>query len=149
MESKNVNIGIKKIKDIEFFVNEAVTLTDPFEANINFELTTNVHLEEKAVEMLLTASFAEKDKGELFMKIKTSNVFFILELSDFVDKEKEAFLIPDNVMVTLFSLSVSHTRALLAKNALGTKFSEIYLPIINPAEMLKNLLGQFFSTNGK
>jgi hypothetical protein len=92
--------------------------------------------------MLLSAIFSNPAQGLVFMKMKTSNVFLILELADFYMSETDQFNIPDNVLVTLLSLSISHTRALLAKNAIGTKFAELYIPIVNPSEVLKQLFSK-------
>jgi hypothetical protein len=142
MEQIQVNIAIKKIKEIEFIVNEGVELANPNIANISFEVTTNINLNDTSVEMLLTAIFSDTAQGNVFMRIKTSNVFLVLELAQFHSPENNAFNIPDNVLVTLLSLSISHTRALLAKNALGTKFAELYIPIVNPSEVLKQLFGK-------
>lgn len=143
MEPKQVNIAIKKIKDIEFFVNEDIEVSNPNNVSLSFELGTNFQLEENSIELQLTAFFKEDKQGETFMKIKTSNVFLMIELKEFADRNTETFQIPNNIMTTLFSLSFSHTRALLAKNALGTKFADIYLPIINPTEMVMQLMGQY------
>ena len=139
MEQNKVNIGVKKIKDIEFSVNEAITLENPDEIALGFELTINFKLEDHTVEMVLTAFFSDKPEGDVFMKIKTSNVFLLLELADFQKSDKKGFDIPDNLLVTLLSVSISHTRALLAKNALGTIFADIYIPIVNPVEVFKQL----------
>jgi hypothetical protein len=139
MEQKQVNIAVKKIKDIEFIIDEEFELANPPIANIGFELTTNINLNEKTVEMLLTTTFVDPINGNLLMKIKTSNVFLFLELANFHKPERNEFDIPDNVLVTFLSLSISHSRALLAKNALGTKFADLYIPIVNPAEILKQL----------
>lgn len=142
MEQIQVNIAVKKIKEVEFFVNEEIELASPPIANISFELTTNINLDEKSVEMLLTTFFTDTIQGNMFMKIKTSNVFLFLELINFHKNETNEFDIPDNVLVTFLSLSISHTRALLAKNALGTKFADLYIPIVNPSEILKQLFGK-------
>jgi len=145
MEPKQVNIAIKKIKDIEFFVNEDIEVSDPNYISVSFELGTNFQIEENSIELQLTAFFKEDKQGEIFMRIKTSNVFLMIELSEFADKDSNTFQIPNNIMTTLFSLSFSHTRALLAKNALGTKFADIYLPIINPSEMVMQLMSQYLA----
>jgi len=145
MEQTQVNIAVKKIKDVEFFVNEELELADPHFANISFELKTNINLEEKSVEMLLTTLFSEPSQGNLFMKIKTSNVFLFLEIADFYNTENNQFNIPDNILVTFLSLSISHSRALLSKNSLGTKFAEMYIPIVNPSEIMKQLFGKQLS----
>jgi hypothetical protein len=142
MEQIQVNIAVKKIKEVEFFVNEEVELANPPVASISFELTTNINLDEKSVEMLLTTFFTDTIQGNMFMKIKTSNVFLFLELANFHKSETNEFDIPDNVLVTFLSLSISHSRALLAKNALGTRFADLYIPIVNPSEILKQLFGK-------
>ena len=145
MEQIQVNIAVKKIKEVEFFVNEEIELANPPIASISFELTTNINLDEKSVEMLLTTFFTDTIQGNMFMKIKTSNVFLFLELTNFHKPETNKFDIPDNVLVTFLSLSISHSRALLAKNALGTKFADLYIPIVNPSEILKQLFGKQLS----
>lgn len=139
MEQNQVNIKVKKIKDIEFSVNEAVTIENPEEFAIGFELTINIKLEDNTVELVLSALFSDKLQGNVFMKIKTSNIFLLLELADFQNPDTNGFDIPDNLLITLLSLSISHTRALLAKNAIGTTFSDLYIPIVNPSEVFKQL----------
>lgn len=142
MEQAQINIAIKKIKDIEFVVNEEYELAEPSIANIGFELTTHINLNENSVEMLLSTTFVDPNQGNVLMKIKTSNVFLFLELANFKKPDTTEFDIPDNVMITFLSLSISHSRALLAKNAQGTKFADLYIPIVNPSQLLKNLFSR-------
>lgn len=147
MEKLQANIAIKKIKEVEFFVNEDVNIEDPLRINIGFELTTNFSLSEKTVELVLSTQFSNRPisnrpSGVVFMKIKVSNVFVVMELEQFLNSELKTFSIPDNVMVTFLSLSISHSRALLSKSALGTKFAELYIPIVNPIEIAKQLFGK-------
>jgi hypothetical protein len=138
MEKKEFNLGIKKIKELEFFINEDIALDDN-KANVRFDVTVNLNPDEKVIEMILTIHFSEMKNGENIMRIKTSNVFSMLELVDLIDAEKKQFTIPDDIMITILSLSISHTRALHAKNILGTKFSELYVPLVNPAQLFKQL----------
>ncbi len=138
MDKKDFNLGIKKIKEIEFFINEDIKL-DEIKANVRFDLTMNFNPDEKTLDMILTVHFSEMKNGESIMRIKTSNVFSILEFNDIIDLEKKQFTIPDDIMITLLGLSVSHTRALHAKAILGTKFSGLYVPLINPAHLFKQL----------
>jgi hypothetical protein len=142
MEQKQVNIGVKKIKEIEFFVDEDVTLANPTAFKFGLGLTLNLGLADNTVEMVLTAFFSDNSQEKVFMRIKTSNVFLLLELADFHKLENNEYNIPDNVLVTLLSLSISHTRALLAKNAIGTKFADLYIPIVNPSEVFKHLFNK-------
>jgi hypothetical protein len=142
MEQTQVNIAIKKIKDIEFFINEECESANPPVSNISFELTININLNEKSVEILLSTIFVDPSQGDVLMKIKTSNVFLFSELPNFHKSDSNEFNIPDNVLVTFLSLSISHSRALLAKNALGTKFADLYIPIVNPTEIFNQLFNK-------
>lgn len=139
MKPEQVNIAISRIKEVEYFINESIELQPGAQVNINFQVTTNINLEESTVEMLLTAQFSEITEGFVLLKIKTSNVFSVIELVDFYKPESEIYDIPDNVMVSILGLSVSHTRALLAKNAQGTKFAGLYIPIVNPTDLFNQL----------
>ncbi len=139
MKPEQVNIAISRIKEVEYFINESIELQPGAQVNISFQVTTNIKLDDKTVEMLLTAQFAETTEGIVLLKIKTSNVFSVLELADYHKSENETYDIPDNVMVTFLSLSVSHTRALLAKNSQGTKFAGLYIPIVNPTDLFNQL----------
>lgn len=139
MKPEQVNIAISRIKEVEYFINESFELQPGAQVNINFQVTTNIKLDDKTVEMLLTAQFVEISEGTVLLKIKTSNVFSVRELADFHKPENGTYDIPDNVMVTFLSLSVSHTRALLAKNAQGTNFAGLYIPIVNPADLFNQL----------
>lgn len=134
-----VNLGVKRIKEIEFFIDEHINLSNPENSNIKFEITINLNAPENVVELLLTTLFADSDSGQVFMKIKTSNLFTFLELDSFKKADSTEYNLPDNVLVTFLSLSISHSRALLAKNTLGTKFADLYIPIVNPTDVLKQL----------
>lgn len=139
---ENVSFGIKKIKDTEFFVDESIEI-DPQKIGMNFELKTNINLTETTVELVLLVVFRDNISEKPILRIRTSNIFLIPELASFKKKDDEAFDLPDVLLTTMLSLSISHTRALLAKNAVGTKFADVYIPIVNPAEMAKKL----FSNN--
>jgi len=139
---KNFSLGIQKIKDIEFFVNESVTLTDPQNPEsigLSFEVTTNFNVKDSLFGLLLTVSFKDNSTGQDFMRIKTINEFRVPELKSFEIPGQGLVELPDALITTTLSLSYSHTRALLAKNATGTKFESYYLPIINPTELAMKL----------
>jgi hypothetical protein len=50
--------------------------------------------------------------------------------------------LPDNLGVTMLSMAITHTRALLAKSASGTIFKNILIPIVNPSELYHSLKEQ-------
>ncbi len=139
MNKKELQIGIKKIKDIEFFIDEQVDIKDLSQVSIGFELKTNFNIEESTIELLFAVIYTDNIENKIILKIKTSNLFLIPELLTFQKEGELVFDIPDGILITLLSLSISHTRALLAKNANGTKFSDINLPIVNPTDIYHKL----------
>ena len=142
MAQKNFQIGIKKIRDIEFFFDEQVELNDLTQIVLGFELKTNINPIENSVELLLAAVYSLQSENKVIMRIRTSTVFLIPELATLKKEEENVFDIPDDILTTMLSLSITHTRALLAKNAIGTKFADLILPIVNPTDMFKQLFAK-------
>ncbi len=139
MTQKDFQIGIKKIKDIEFFIDEEVDIKDLTQVSIGFELKTNINPDEHTIEMVFAVLYTDNIENKTILKIRTSNVFLVPDLLTFKKKDEMVFDIPEGILVTLLSLSISHTRALLAKNANGTKFSDLNLPIVNPTDIYNKL----------
>src|SRR5690606_16546446 len=55
-----------------------------------------------------------------------------------VSAEKDSVDIPDELMVTLYSLAHTHARALLASDVQNTIYKDkAFLPVVNPKEILK------------
>ncbi|OFX31691.1 MAG: hypothetical protein A2X08_15975 [Bacteroidetes bacterium GWA2_32_17] len=139
MSQKDFQIGIKKIKDTEFFIDEQVDIKDISQVSIGFELKININSDEKTIEMVFAVIYTNNIDNKIIFKIRTSNVFLIPELLTYKKKEEVLFDLPDNMLITLLGLSISHTRALLAKNSNGTKFSDLNLPIVNPTDIYYKL----------
>lgn len=139
MEQKQFQLEIKKIKEIEFFVNEDNPSLNLNAVFIRFELNTIPTAKDNTVEMILTVFYSEISNDKVFMRIKTSNVFSIQDMATLHNTVSNTVEIPDNILVTMLSLSITHTRALLAKSASGTKFAELYIPIVNPTLLLNQL----------
>jgi hypothetical protein len=131
-------LGITKIKDIEFFVDENITINSNELVSINFEVNLNLNAELKLIDLILGVRYLYENE-QCFLRIKTSNVFVIPTFDQFERDNNMNPLLPDSLLVTMLSLSISHTRALLAKNSLGTKFVDYYIPIVNPSELAADL----------
>lgn len=137
-QKKTFQIGIKQIKDLGFSVNEEINVDSDSGIQIQSNLVFNK--EENTIELILSFSFFRKSDNQTFMSGRTSNLFFVPDLVNFENTNNpDTFDIPDGLIYTIISLSYSHSRALLAQNAVGTKFAHIYLPIKNPVELSQDL----------
>jgi len=60
---------------------------------------------------------------------------------------KEAVDLPDPLWVTLFSISFTHARAMLAHSSAGTKYGHMIMPLINPEQEFKKIFKQELERN--
>jgi hypothetical protein len=139
-QSNQIHFAVKEIKELEFFVNEGVPLFDSFDYNYQVNVLHSIPAE--TIMIIITANYLLPQKTEHFMKGRTATTFLIRNLKNYVKtiNEKEAIDLPDALLVTLFSISFSHARALLAKSSAGTKFSHMLMPLINPEQEFKKFL---------
>jgi len=142
MEKKiTFDIGIKKIKDLAFSVNEEITP----EKESGIQINSGLHFDktENTIEFSLDIRFTQKQGGVEFMSSKTSTIFFVPDLAKYENPDApNSFNPPDAMIITIVSLSLTHARALIARNADGTKFKDIYLPIFNPTDITNNLFSK-------
>ena len=131
-----VNISVKQIKELEFgFVNKKNI--DKENITLNFSVDTIVEKEHDTFTLDTKVTFNDKNDNSEFVHITVSNVFYIQNISQF--ETDGVFNFPDNILTTFLSLSISHTRALLAKNTSGSIYDSLYIPIVNPSEIANQI----------
>jgi hypothetical protein len=140
---KQVSIAIKKIKELEFSIHSA-TLTNET-LNVGFGVTTEFDLEKETFDIHIVYDLKDPESDATLVHIKIANTFYIEKIKEFIAPDGKSLNIPDSGLVTMLSLSISHTRAILAKNTSGTVFENYYLPIVNPVDIAK----QVFKTPNK
>ena len=132
MEQVVINYGIQSVRETEYFVDESVEIEQSVTMVLNASLNIKVPLEE--VHFTITANYRNKNVD--FLRGKTTTIFLVQNLKDrskIVD-DKELVDLPDPLWITLFSISFTHARAMLARSSAGSKFGQFILPIINPEE---------------
>ena len=88
----------------------------------------------------MSIDFITKEDNTIFMSSRISNLFFVPTLNKYENPQTpNIYKLPDQMLVIILSISITHARALISRNAVGTKFADIYLPIINPTEFTHNL----------
>ncbi len=134
-----VEIAIAKIKEIEFSIQPSITFNPKEGFNVGFAVANTTDVEKQEIDFQITIDFKDKVTNENVVHIKASNKFFINEMKKFVVEKDRSLDLPEDVMITMLSLSISHTRALLAKGTLGTPYEDQYFPIINPKEIARQV----------
>ena len=129
------DLSIIKIKESSFFVNEFLFKPNK-EVAANLIQKMGFNLEKELVDFTMQVEHKYMDTDEVFAFIEVHNFFKIVELKKFVDisVEPNNVKIPPHTLLIMLTLSISHTRALLSKNMLGTPFGNVLMPIIDPMD---------------
>lgn len=138
MENKQqFGFAIKRIKELAFNINQAEEISQDFE--FGFGVLINFDIEASSFELQILTDLVNKENKKSFVHITVSNVFYIEDLKKYVRSDGVTFDIPDMALISMLSISISHTRALMAKNTFGTAYENHFIPIVNPTEMAKEI----------
>ncbi len=139
-ENETMSIGITKIKDFAFTINESLYRGEKEPVSIDFENNISLKKEENQLSLIFGVVYYYPDtpSNTVLLTAKIENVFLIENLNKFVDAKGD-ITFPRQMWVTIVSLSVTHARALIAKNCAGTVLQSTLLPIVNPVELTTNL----------
>ncbi|HXD78714.1 MAG TPA: hypothetical protein VN616_12940 [Puia sp.] len=139
-------IRVKRIKETFFFINERLHIPDPSKL-VKLELIPMLgfHLESNSVGLLIRAYYHYEDRplDEILVDVKVETRFEILNLTDCFD-ETGTLILPQDTIVTIVSLSISHTRAILAQSLSGTVWQEVIMPLINPTDIARFYFAYMF-----
>jgi hypothetical protein len=138
MENQSPAFGfnVLRIFDSVFFVEEA---HDPKKEDVQISYAMAIHpdIEESWVQFNIRVDFSTADI-KVFATGTVITKFGVTNLKQFV---KDDYLVwPANVLETMFSISFTHTRALLAKNMAPTRFSDYIVPLINHIPLFNELM---------
>ena len=141
----NVTIVARRIKEQAFSVDEALFVSEPgkqLTIRIGLQLGFAVNLDLVTLHVVVQYHYPETPE-DLIANIQVQNIFEISGLKRFIVSDSEIKL-PSDTISRLVEMSVSHTRALLAKNLFGTVVQENVLPISDARQMAKDFFPNMF-----
>jgi hypothetical protein len=135
----NFLFSILRIKDLQFNVYEHLFVPNKG-VQINLLQTLGFNIETETVNLTLGVMlhYIDSSPNEILIEINVQNLFKVENLKNYITENNQLKL-PQEAIITLTSLSISHSRALLAKNTAGTAFQDTLLPIMNPVEVATSL----------
>lgn len=137
--------NIKKIKEFSFTVNESLGVPTKT-MRVQFQHNTAFDEERNLIDLTLRVSYYYDpiDMDALLVDIQVANIFEVSNLKKYIISDK-GFVLPKNLITSMVSVAISHTRALLSVNTCGTIYQENILPIVNPIEVASNFYPNMFS----
>jgi len=147
--SELITFRILRVKDTAFTINENFYLNDKsptdIKVSVNCELKTNIDVNLIIVEIFAFYYYDTLVENQL-ASIIVQTAFNITDLKNYETEQR--LKLPPHFLVTLVSISLSHTRALFSKNIDGTAFNGMIMPLINPEEFSKSIFPEIFNGTG-
>lgn len=150
LSSVSMGIAVRRIKEFSFYINEGLFAHKQTENNssllqVEFALRLAFTPETNLVFLTIRAyyHFPGASPDEIIADITVQNVFELPDLKRFQVAASEIIL-PTNVIITLVGLSISHTRAMMAKNLAGTPMQENLLAIVDPIAVARHFFPKMF-----
>jgi hypothetical protein len=137
-ESPQLFFSILRILDCGFIFEEAIQ-ADISDMKIGHGMNFFFDIDNEFIDYLVRIDFIDAKTGLTFISGTVKTMFSIRDFRKFVDSDKKVQF-PKGSLEAMFSISYHHLRAILAKNLGGTKFSNVYAPIVNPHDLFHTLL---------
>jgi preprotein translocase subunit SecB len=138
IEHPPFEMNIVRVIDLAFSVNEKIfKLNAQIEVSFTHRTSWSVENNMFLIDLNSTIHYKDDTTKTPIISLTVQNIFSVKNLQDFISEKGEP-QIPIDALVTMVSLSVSHSRALMAKNCAGTLYQGIMLPLINPLEMTQS-----------
>jgi len=145
-----VELTVRRIKEFGFYVNEAlfeqkVTENAGKSLQVEISLQLSFTLESNLVFLLVRVyyHFPKAEPDEIVTDIQVQNVYEMDDLKRFQVGPSEINL-PSETIISIVALSLSHTRALFAKNLAGTTLQENLMAVIDPSRIAKHFFPRMF-----
>jgi hypothetical protein len=143
-------LSVRRIKEFAFFINEQLFAQKQGESNnqvlqVDFSLHLSFTPETNLVFLLVRIyyQFPGALPGEVLSDITVQNVFELEDLKRFQVAPSEIIL-PSAVISTIVGLSLSHTRALMARNLSGTMMQENVMALVDPVTVTRHFFPRMF-----
>lgn len=140
-------LSVRRIKEIGFFINESLIgmpSNQPVKLEIGMNLSFNADTDLVFLNIRVYYHYPDRPAGEILADIQVQNVFELINLRNFLHNND--LTLPPAIIISIIAMSISHTRALFAKNIAGTLFQENLIAVINPQELAKHFFPQMFQT---
>jgi len=135
----SVELQIHRISQISFRMEEHLFKTDEA-LGIRIDTKHDMDIDKNLFAITLRINFLYGSKqDEIVVQSEIQNIFLIKDLKKYV--KDNVLSMPDNAVITMMTLSISHARALMSKSMSGTLFNGILIPIADGSEVARKHFG--------
>jgi hypothetical protein len=139
-KNKSFSLRYKNIRVLKYsqfdlikdFDEKCKTLIN-YQSNFNFKITSK----ENIISCFINIEMIVVETEELFSELKIENIFDIENLSEVIIVDNEKMRVPDALIQTIASLSISTARGVLSEKLKGTFAQNEVYPIVDLASLFK------------
>lgn len=102
--------------------------------HFDIQLEHKMNISKQLIVVVPTISILAQKNGEQLGLFKSSCIYYVERLEDFLHKETNELSLPKEFIMTLNSVSISTTRGMMYSFFRGTVLHNAILPVINPQE---------------
>ena len=121
------------------FINENPNVRFAVNNNLRFSVENNI------INLTLLVSYNHLETDP-FLVMEIENIFELTKLNKFIPLHTAVtpneMNIPENILITIASVSFSHARALMGHHIAGTFAQGTYLPIVDERDFARNIFGK-------
>ena len=120
----SINLPVKKIEKDEVF-------------NFNLNIEHKIERSKELVFVITTVDIYNNDNSQQLGKIKTSCIYQIENLDNYLNEAKQAIL-PADLTQSINSISLSTTRGMMFSQFRGTHLHQATIPLFDMSQMKQN-----------
>ncbi len=147
VKHEGVEMRVQRIKLLNFFMNEGSFRPNGV-ANVQLDYKTGHDTASDFFNFTLRVRFNYPDNPEqVFISAEVQNIFAIKELNRFLNEKSNLIELPGAALVSILSLAISHSRAILATCVAGSVFGETLVPLLDAYSVAKHFFGDKMTDN--
>ena len=139
IDPSNINLKIKAVEIIAFNLTPIDIKSKPFNTfHFNVKINQTFSSEKQLVFILPHVEIIHEDKKTKLGSITISCIFQIDEINNYLDTKTKNINLPETIVRTLHSISLSTCRGVMVSQFNGTFLHNAILPLIDPNSFSDN-----------
>jgi hypothetical protein len=142
LEKIDVSLRISSIKTHKFSIDntDEIRKTDRKSFHFNIAIGTFFNPKNKIIGFdVIQDLYLDKELTKKVSELISRIEFEIINFEDVVkhNEKLKKIKVPDQIMITLISISLSTARGIFASKVEGSALEGVYMPIVNPKNFMK------------
>lgn len=136
---EGLKFRISTLEDLGYTFKKPEDSVPTDRIDFSMENSLDIDAESETITFILTPQFTTgKRDPKLIAELAFKVIFDVKGLEQFIDENEEGtIVVPDPLVVTLFSISYSTMRGVFYEKSRGTMAERLILPIIDPNIILQ------------